>query len=101
MTNSPSSLRVLLHHHGIRAARHGRAGQYPHAFAFANCAGERHARAAFADQPQLRAGLRQVRGPYGKTVADRAVKGRIIAVRDDVFGENAAERLRRTAPRFR
>ncbi len=83
---------VFVHHDGVRAARHGRSGKYPHAFAGAHGAIKGHSGAAFADEAQLRARLGCVGGAHCKTIANRTIEWRIVAVGDDVFGENAAER---------
>ena len=88
-------LRVLLHHDGIRAARHGAPVSMLHALASPNRPVECHARAAFADQAQLRARLRRIGGAHRKTVANRAIEGRIIAVGGNIFGEDAAQSDRR------
>ena len=89
--------RVFLHHHGIRAARHGSARQNTHAFARAHGAAECDSCATFADQSQPRARLCRIGRAHGETIANRTVKGRVVAVGDNIFGENTAQRSRRAA----
>ena len=78
---------VLNHHHGIGARGNGRAGHDFNRLAGTDCAREALAGAHLANDLQL-AG--QVDGAHGITVANRAGRGRDVAVGCDVFGQQAS-----------
>ena len=83
--------RVFVHYHGVCAARHGRAGENANTFTRTDGAVESGAGAAFADQAQLRAGLGDIRGADGESIANRTIEGRIVAVGNDIFRQDAAD----------
>ena len=92
--------RMLVHHNRIRAARHRSARHDLHARARLDHTSERHARAALANQPQFHSRLRGIRSPQRKSIARRAIEGRIIPVRANVFRHDAPEGTRRVFREF-
>ena len=83
--------RVLDHHYGVGAGRHGRSGHDFDRLSRAQFAGESFAGAHFADDLQL---ARKIDGADGIAVAHGAGEGGRIAVCRDIHGKYASGSFR-------
>jgi hypothetical protein len=87
----PITLDMFLNQDVVCAFRDGAPGEYPNSLAGFDCASERPASRCLSDDPQNRAGLRDILDPDGISVHRRSIKGGEGNTRGYIDGQRAPE----------